>query len=243
MKTYSQFISDILVREEWRPAKTGKMSFQAYELEKQGDPHYKVLDTAIRNLSATNTKPPKNRNIITRNMQSARLQRNIDRSHGEITRHGATSDMKNPQVQQKVISQGKQVADNAIRKKTIDTISRMQSKRTPEQQKSQAAVNRFDQTFHREDFQDLTQEKKERVKNRVGELARDIQVHAATVKQLRSKPLSNLRPNVQKQIRSNIKSAKKKQKLVQNASDALIRTSTSRSAAIQKRINDLRQQL
>ena len=39
-----------------------------------------------------------------------------------------------------------------------------------------------------------------------------------------------------------LKSARKKQKLVQNASDALIRTSTSRSASIQKRIQDLKDQ-
>ena len=37
-----------------------------------------------------------------------------------------------------------------------------------------------------------------------------------------------------------LESARKKQKLVQNASDALIRTSTSRSASIQKRIQDLK---
>lgn len=151
MKTYSEFISDILVREEWRPANTGRMSSQAYRLERQGDPHYKVLDAALHHLTASRTRPPTNRNIITRNMQTARLKRNIDRSHGEIIRHGATSNMKNPKVQKKVVQQGKNVADNTIRKKTIDTISRMQSKRTPEQQQSQAAVNRFDQTFHRKE--------------------------------------------------------------------------------------------
>ena len=91
-----------------------------------------------------------------------------------------------------------------------------------------------------EEYKDLTPEKEERVKNRVGELARDIQVSGERMKELRAKPFAKHRRGIQKQAAEIIKNAKKKQNLVQNASDALIRTSTSRSAKIQKRIEDLK---
>ena len=89
-----------------------------------------------------------------------------------------------------------------------------------------------------EAYKDLTPEKEERVKERVGELARGVQVKAARVKELRKKPFAKFRPGVKSEIRANIKSAKKGAKLVRNASDALIRTSVDRSAKIQKQIED-----
>jgi hypothetical protein len=89
-----------------------------------------------------------------------------------------------------------------------------------------------------EGFVPLTPEKEKRVQNRVGELARDIQVDAARVKELRSRPFAKHRPGIQKQAAEIIKNAKNKQQLVRNASDALIDASTTRSAAIQKRIED-----
>ena len=89
-----------------------------------------------------------------------------------------------------------------------------------------------------EGFVPLTPEKEKRVQNRVGELARDIQLDAARVKELRSKPFAKHRPGIQKQAAEIIKNAKKKQQLVRNASDALIDASTTRSAKIQKRIED-----
>jgi len=92
----------------------------------------------------------------------------------------------------------------------------------------------------KEEFKDLTPEKEKRVQNRVGELTRDVQLGAARVKELRNKPFARHRPGVQKQAAEIIKSAKKKQKLVQNASDALIRASVNRSARIQKEIEDLK---
>lgn len=91
-----------------------------------------------------------------------------------------------------------------------------------------------------EEFKDLTPEKEKRVQNRVGELARDVQLGAARVKELKNKPFAKHRPGVQKQAAEIIKNAKKKQKLVQNASDALIRASVNRSAKIQKEIEDLK---
>lgn len=89
-----------------------------------------------------------------------------------------------------------------------------------------------------EAYKDLTPEKEERVKERVGELARGVQVKAARVKELRKKPFVKFRPKVKSEIQANIKSAKKDAKLVRNASDALIRTSVDRSAKIQKQIED-----
>ena len=91
-----------------------------------------------------------------------------------------------------------------------------------------------------EEYKDLTPEKEEKVKNRVGELARDIQVQGERIKDLNKKPFGKYRPKVKQEKGAILKSARKKQKLVQNASDALIRTSTSRSASIQKRIQDLK---
>ena len=91
-----------------------------------------------------------------------------------------------------------------------------------------------------EEYKDLTPEKEEKVKNRVGELARDIQVQSERMKDLNKKPFGKYRPKVKQEKGAILKSARKKQKLVQNASDALIRTSTSRSASIQKRIQDLK---
>ena len=91
-----------------------------------------------------------------------------------------------------------------------------------------------------EGFKDLTPEKEKRVEKRVGELARDVQLKSAKVKELRKKPLAKFRPGVKSEIKANVKSAKKDAKLVGNASDALIRTSVGRSAKIQKQIEDLK---
>jgi hypothetical protein len=92
----------------------------------------------------------------------------------------------------------------------------------------------------REDFVPLTPEKEERVKKRVGELTRDIQVSGARMKELKKKPFGRFRPKVKQEKEAIVKSARKKAKQVRSASDALIDASTSRSAKIQKRIQDLK---
>jgi len=89
-----------------------------------------------------------------------------------------------------------------------------------------------------EGFKPLTPEKEARVQNRVGELARDIQLSAARVKELRNKPFAKHRPGIRKKAAEILKNAKKKQQLVRNASDALIDASVTRSANIQKQIED-----
>jgi hypothetical protein len=94
-----------------------------------------------------------------------------------------------------------------------------------------------------EDFKDLTPDKEKRVMNRMGELTRDVQVLGAKAKEIRGKPLAKYRPKLKKDYSDIVKSAKKKANLVRNASDAVIRTSTSRSAAIQHKINKLKEDL
>jgi hypothetical protein len=94
-----------------------------------------------------------------------------------------------------------------------------------------------------EEFKDLTPEKEERVKKRMGELARDIQVQGARMKELRNKPFVKYRPKVKQEMEAIVKSSRKKQNLVQNASDALIPTSADRSAKLLKRKEELKQKL
>ena len=94
-----------------------------------------------------------------------------------------------------------------------------------------------------EEFKDLTPEKQERVKNRMGELYRDVLVQDARMKELRKKPFGKWRPKVKKEKQAILKSMKKKQQLVQNASDAVIRTSVSKEAKGRKRAEELKQQL
>lgn len=94
-----------------------------------------------------------------------------------------------------------------------------------------------------EEFKDLTPDKEKRVKNRVGELARDIQVSGARMKELNKKPFGKYRPKVKAEKESILKSARKKHKHVTNASDALTRTSVSREAGIVKKMYDLKKRM
>ena len=50
-----------------------------------------------------------------------------------------------------------------------------------------------------EEYKDLTPEKEEKVKNRVGELARDIQVQSERMKDLNKKPFGKYRPKVKQE--------------------------------------------
>jgi len=118
-----------------------------------------------------------------------------------------------------------------------EAISRKPSVQRAPDLSARARQQRQEGTYT-EEYKDLTPEKEERVKERVGELARGVQVKSARVKELRKKPFVKFRPKVKSEIQANIKSAKKDAKLVRNASDALIRTSVDRSAKIQKQIED-----
>lgn len=77
----------------------------------------------------------------------------------------------------------------------------------------------------------------------MGELFRDVQVQDARMKELKKKPFGKYSPKVKKEKVSILKSMKNKQKLVQNASDAVIRTGVSRQAKNRKRAEEIKQQL
>jgi hypothetical protein len=95
----------------------------------------------------------------------------------------------------------------------------------------------------KEEFRDLKPEQEQKVEKRVGELARTIQLHRARVKELDQKPFAKVRPGIRSQRKEIVNSANKDANLLYKASNALIRTSVSRSAKKQKRIEDMKKRL
>lgn len=94
-----------------------------------------------------------------------------------------------------------------------------------------------------EEFKDLTPEKEQRVMRRMGELAKDVlDSHEKAIK-LRNKPFAKHRPGVRRMATELLKNAKKKQRLAQNATDAISRTDASRRATNIHKQNQLKQQL
>ncbi len=104
------------------------------------------------------------------------------------------------------------------------------------------SYNKFTKSLS-EDFKELTPDKESRVKKRVGELGRDIQVSGARMKQLSRAPFGRFRPKIQAEKEQVAKSARTKNKLIGHATDALIRANISKQASTIKRINDLKQRL
>lgn len=104
------------------------------------------------------------------------------------------------------------------------------------------SYNKFTKSLS-EDFKELTPDKEVRVKKRVGELGRDIQVSGARMKQLSRAPFGKFRPKIQAEKQQVAKSARTKNKLIGHATDALIRANISKQANTIKRINDLKQSL
>ena len=94
-----------------------------------------------------------------------------------------------------------------------------------------------------EEFKDLTPEKESRVKNRVGELARDMEVSNARMNELKKKPLGKYRPKIKAEKEEIVSSARRKHNLIKNATDALIRTKVGRQASITKKIYDTKKKL
>lgn len=94
-----------------------------------------------------------------------------------------------------------------------------------------------------EEFVPLTPEKEKRVQNRVSELARNIQIKAERVKQLKKKPLKRFRPGIKDEIKSTVTSAKKDANLIRNASDALTKTSVDREASLRTKRNEIKNKL
>jgi hypothetical protein len=146
---------------------------------------------------------------------------------------------ENKSTWERLVSQhGEQPFTNPRKSKTKSASRREEESTSPPKRKRRKLDFEV-----REDFVPLTPDKEERVKKRVGELARDIQLQGARMKELKKKPLGRFRPKVKKEKEEIVKSARKKAKQVGSASDALIDASISRSAKIQKRIQDLKAEL
>jgi hypothetical protein len=146
---------------------------------------------------------------------------------------------ENKSTWERLVSQhGEQPFTNPRKSKTKSASRREEESTSPPKRKRRKLDFEV-----REDFVPLTPDKEEGVKKRVGELARDIQLQGARMKELKKKPLGRFRPKVKKEKEEIVKSARKKAKQVRSASDALIDASTSRSAKIQKRIEDLKGEL
>ncbi len=168
-------------------------------------------------------------------------RRREDKETGVYESSGMTPE--NERTWKRLVAQyGEQPFTNPRRPKTKSASrreeeSKLSSTSTPSKPRRRGGVQNVE---YREDFVPLTPEKEERVEKRVGKLARDIQVYGARMKELEKKPLSRFRPKVKKEKEEIVKSARKKAKQIRSASDALINASTSRSASIQKRIQDLK---
>jgi hypothetical protein len=97
--------------------------------------------------------------------------------------------------------------------------------------------------IYSEDFKELDPYKTELVQGRHSQLASEILKNRDEVKRLSKKPFARHRPGIKQKIIDLVSQSKRKHKLAQNASDALIRSSVGRSAKIQKKIEDLKTQL
>lgn len=97
--------------------------------------------------------------------------------------------------------------------------------------------------IYAEGFKELDDHKAELVSGRHAQLASDILKNRDEVKRLSKKPFAKYRPDIKKRMRDIVSQAKHKHKLAQNASDALIKTSASKSAKIAKKIEDIKKQM
>lgn len=94
-----------------------------------------------------------------------------------------------------------------------------------------------------EDFKPLTSKKEGRVKERLGDLAREVQELGANYNELGREPLAKFRPGIKKRRQKIANTIRKKARLSQNAADALTNTSISRSANIEFRRQELLKKL
>jgi len=95
----------------------------------------------------------------------------------------------------------------------------------------------------REGFKDLTPEKEERVRTRMGELLQGTLNAHDEVMKLKNKPFARYRPGVRRRATKLRQDARKIRQFAQNATDALSRTDASRRASIIHQQNQLKQQL
>jgi hypothetical protein len=98
-------------------------------------------------------------------------------------------------------------------------------------------------SIYTEEFKELDDYKTELVQGRHAQLASDILKNRDEVRRLSKKPFAKYRPGIKRKMRELVSQSKHKHKLAQNASDALIRTSVSKSAKISKKIEDLKKEM
>ena len=97
--------------------------------------------------------------------------------------------------------------------------------------------------IYTEGFKELDDNKSELVRSKHSQIASDILKNRDEIKRLSKKPFAKYRPGIKRRIRDIVSQTKHKHKLAQNASDALIRTSVSKSAKISKKIEDLKKEM
>ena len=226
-KTFSEFMIEASKSGSPRPTKLPRSRERDIGRHNDWkDPHPDTRDWDKR--------PPAAERLARRARDVVGTRRREDKETGVYESSGMTSE--NERTWKRLVAQyGEQPFTNPRRPKTKSSSRREEESTSPPKRKRRKLDFEV-----REDFVPLTPEKEERVKKRVGELARDIQVSGARMNELKKKPLGRFRPKVKKEKEAIVKSARKKAKQIRSASDALIDASTSRSASIQKRIQDLK---
>jgi hypothetical protein len=154
--------------ERFTTADTGKIATQAGRKEREyNDPDYKTLDTATRHLSASKTKPPSSRNLMRRDAQMAILRARIAAGHeaiGDMITAANKSGRKinnDPELRDAIMKHAANTSKAEQRRRSIQTVKNMQTRRTPEQQAAQSNASRLYDTYVKSesyDFYDLVLE-------------------------------------------------------------------------------------
>lgn len=141
------------VDEDFRTADTGNIAAQAYKKERGGDEDYKTLDTATRHLSAPRTKPPSKRNLMRRDAKMAILRARIAAGHegisdvidtAERTRRQVHTD---PELQKQIMHHAANIGKAEQRRRSIQAVKNMQTRRKPSEQEAQSASVRMHDTY------------------------------------------------------------------------------------------------
>ena len=227
-KTFSEFMIEASKSGSPRPTKLPRSRERDIgRHDDWKDPHPDTRDWGER--------PPAAEKLAKRARAVVGTQRRVDRKEIRLYESSGMTPENKSTWERLVAQHGEQPFTNPRRPKTKSASRREEESTSPPKRKRRKLDFEV-----REDFVPLTPEKEERVEKRVGELARYIQVSGARMKELNKIPLGRLRPKVKKEKEAIVKSARKKAKQIRSASDALIDASTSRSASIQKRIQDLK---
>ena len=143
--------------EAWKPASTPKISAQAGRKEREyNDPDFQTLATANLHLSASKTRRPTQRNLDRRAIISAILRSRAAAGHRGISRVLSAAERRGGGLtdadRKKIKTYASHISRSDQRRRSIDTVARMQTRRTPEQEAAQSASVRFHDTFHKESY-------------------------------------------------------------------------------------------